>query len=171
MDRMFKSKQWLVFYTKSRHEKTIRDHLTKQGYKVYLPLLKERRKWSDRKKWVEFPLFKSYLFIKIIPKDVIYALKNPGIIRLVKFGGKPAIVQDKTIADLKLINEGNYDIKVVDNFMKGDKVKVRLGPLKGLEGEVITINNKKRLMINIEAIKQSIHIRIKKEYLSKIIIK
>jgi ribosomal protein L24 len=55
--------------------------------------------------------------------------------------------------------------------MKGDKVKVRLGPLKGLEGEVITINNKKRLMINIEAIKQSIHIRIKKEYLSKIIIK
>ena len=57
-------KYWIAVYTKPRHEKTVENELQKKGYEVYLPLLKERRKWSDRKVWVEFPMFRSYIFVK-----------------------------------------------------------------------------------------------------------
>ena len=67
-------KKWIAVYTKPRHEKTVALELGKKGIESYLPLLKERRKWSDRKKWVEFPLFRSYVFVKIELKNVISLL-------------------------------------------------------------------------------------------------
>ena len=69
-------KKWFAFYTKSRQEKSVHNTLINNGYEVYLPLLRERKKWSDSKKWVEYPLFKSYLFIKIEPKTLYICIKN-----------------------------------------------------------------------------------------------
>ena len=65
------SKKWLAVYTKPRHEKFVEKELKKKGIEVYLPILKERRKWSDRKKWVSFPLFRSYIFVKIEIKNAL----------------------------------------------------------------------------------------------------
>ena len=64
MDSQKDHKKWIAVYTKPRHEKTVENELLKKGFEVYLPILKERRKWSDRKKWVEFPLFRSYIFVR-----------------------------------------------------------------------------------------------------------
>ena len=66
--------QWIVVRSKPRAEKVAFDQLMKKGIEVYLPLVKERRKWSDRKKWVELPLFSSYLFAKVELKNSIYIL-------------------------------------------------------------------------------------------------
>ena len=63
------SKIWVAVYTRPRHEKTVKKEFQKKGFEVYLPMLKERRKWSDRKKWVEFPLFRSYVFVRIKIKN------------------------------------------------------------------------------------------------------
>ena len=68
------SKKWLAVYTKPRHEKTVEKKFQKKGFEVYLPMLKERRKWSDRKKWVEFPLFRSYIFVRTKLKNALYQL-------------------------------------------------------------------------------------------------
>ena len=78
------SEKWIAVYTKPRHEKTVSNDLYKKGYEVYLPLLREKRKWSDRKKWIEFPLFKSYLFVNntIIPQSIPYPELKTGYINV-----------------------------------------------------------------------------------------
>ena len=68
------AKKWIAVYTKPRHEKLVEKELQKKGYEVYLPILRERRKWSDRKKWVDFPLFRSYLFVKVQIKNSLSTL-------------------------------------------------------------------------------------------------
>ena len=161
-------RQWFAFYTKSRHEKSVSAALSNGGYEVYLPLLKERRKWSDRKRWVAFPLFKSYIFIKIEAKDSIFALKTPGIVKMVKFGDKPSPVPDDTIKSLKLMIDGGYNLKPTDYFIKGDPVIVKDGPLKGLRGEIKTIHNQENFIIHIEAIQHSVSIKINRAYLSRL---
>ena len=160
-------KKWFAFYTKSRHEKSVHNTLINNGYEVYLPLLRERKKWSDRKKWVEYPLFKSYLFIKIEPKDSIFALKTPGIVRMIKFGNSPSPIPNQIILSLKLMLEGGYNPQPTDYFLKGDPVIIKDGPLKGLEGEIIKVHNEERFIIHVHTIKHSISIKIDRAYLSR----
>ena len=74
-------------YTKARHEKVVASELEKKVLN-YLPILRERRKWSDRKKWVELPYFKSYLFVKTTNNDRISLANTPGLVKVVMFGGK-----------------------------------------------------------------------------------
>ena len=161
-------KQWFAFYTKSRHEKSVHSILKNMGYDVYLPLLKERRKWSDRKKWVTYPLFKSYIFIKIEAKDSIFVLKTSGIVRIVKFGNKPSPILEDTIKSLKLMIDGGYNPQPTDYFIKGDPVVIKDGPLKGLKGEIAIIHNQERLIIKVDAIEHSFSIKISRAYLSRL---
>ena len=161
-------KQWYAFYTKSKHEKSVEKTLISKGYEAYLPLLKERRRWKDRKKWVSFPLFKSYIFIKIEAKDSIFVLKTPGIVRMVKFGDKPSPVLEDTINSLRLMIDGGFNPQPTDYFMKGDPVIIKEGPLKGLEGEIATIHNQERFIIKVDAIEHSFSIKISRAYLSKL---
>ena len=160
-------KQWFAFYTKSRHEKSVSNTLNSNGFEVYLPLLRERKKWSDRKKWVEYPLFKSYIFIKIEPKDSIFALKTPGIVRMIKFGNKPSPIPNQIILSLKLMIEGGYNPQPTDYFLKGDPVIIKDGPLRGLEGEIIKVHNEERFIVHVHTIQHSISIKIDRAYLSK----
>ena len=82
------NKKWISIYTKSRHEKVVAKKLVENGFEVYLPMLREKRKWSDRKKWVEFPLFKSYMFVKTEIKESISIVKVPNVVKIIRFGKK-----------------------------------------------------------------------------------
>ena len=95
------------------------------------------------KKWIEYPLFKSYLFIRTQLKNSIFILKTPGIIRIVKFGDKIAIVNANHINAIKLMISGGYKPNSTDYFIKGDPVQVIDGPLKGIEGEVHQMNRRR----------------------------
>ena len=91
------NKQWIVVRSKPRSEKVVYKELVSKNIEAYLPLLKERRKWSDRKKWVEFPLFSSYLFARIDIKNSIFVLQTQGVNSIVKFGKQIAIVQNLSL--------------------------------------------------------------------------
>ena len=162
------SKKWLAVYTKPRHEKTVKKELQKKGFEVYLPILKERRKWSDRKKWVEFPLFRSYIFVRIKIKNALFVLQTMGVVKVVKFGGEVAIVQNKSIEAIKLMIEGGYNPEPLDYFVKGDPVEVSDGPLKGLVGEVIRLDKDDRLLIRVDTIQHSVSVQINRGFLKPI---
>ena len=83
MDSDQDSKKWIAIYTKPRYEKTVKKEFQKKGFKVYLPMLKERRKWSDRKKWIEFPLFRSYLFVRTKLKNSLFVLQTLGVVKII----------------------------------------------------------------------------------------
>lgn len=159
------NEKWIAVYTKPRHEKTVEKELQQKGFEVYLPLLRERRNWSDRKKWVEFPLFRSYVFVRIELKNTLYILQTIGVVRVVKFGEDAAIVNDDHIRAIKLMIEGGYNPKAMDYFVKGDAVEVKDGPLKGLVGEVVRLDNHDRLVVRVDAILHSISVQIDRAFL------
>ncbi|MBT3180346.1 MAG: UpxY family transcription antiterminator [Candidatus Marinimicrobia bacterium] len=161
-------KYWIAVYTKPRHEKTVENELQKKGYEVYLPLLKERRKWSDRKVWVEFPMFRSYIFVKTELKNALFVLQTIGVVKVIKFGGEVAVVQDSSIQAIKLMIEGGYIPEATDYFVKGDPVEVKEGPLKGLIGEITRVDNHDRFLVRVDAIQHSVSIQIDRGYLKSI---
>ena len=162
------SKKWLAVYTKPRHEKTVEKEFLKKGFEAYLPILKQRRKWSDRKKWVEFPLFRSYIFVKTEIKNALFVLQTLGVVKVVKFGGEVAVIQDESIEAIKLMIEGGYNPEPLNYFIKGDPVEVKDGPLKGIVGEVIRLDKNDRLLIRVDAIQHSISIQINLGFLKPI---
>ena len=139
-----------------------------KGFEVYLPLLKERRKWADRKIWVEFPLFKSYIFVRIEIKNSIFIIQNPGVVKIVKFGNKIAVIQNNIINALRLMIDGGYKPKTTDYFLKGDPVIVQEGPLKGIRGEIKEVDKNDRLIIHIDALQHSISVKINRDFLKNL---
>ena len=160
-----KQKSWIAVYTKARHEKIVKEEFIKKGFETYLPLLRERRKWSDRKKWVEFPMFRSYVFVRIYLNEILPVLETSGVVRIISFGLKPAVINDKHITNIKLILNGGYKPQNTDFFTRGDKVIVNQGPLKGIHGEIVRMDNHDRLILRINEIKNAISVKIEKQFL------
>lgn len=161
-------KYWVAVYTKPRHEKSVEKELTNKGFETYLPILRERRKWSDRKKWVEFPMFRSYVFTYIAFNQQLIVLETIGVVKIIKFGNDPAIVRDDQIANIKLMIDGGYNPTPTDYFLRGDFVIVNDGPLKGLEGEVVRLDDHDRLVVRIDAIQHSISVQIERRFLKNL---
>ncbi len=95
------NKHWYALYTKSRNEKKVHQLLEEAGIESYLPLIKTLKQWSDRKKWVEEPLFKSYIFVQVQANQYYHVLNIPGIVRYITFEGKAVIVPEKQILAIK----------------------------------------------------------------------
>ncbi len=161
-------KNWIVVRSKPRSEKIAYAQLKEKGIEAYLPLLKERRKWSDRKKWVEFPLFSSYLFVKIEIKNSIFVLQTNGVSSLVKFGEEIAIVQDEVINAIRLAIDGGYQLRPAEYFIAGNAVEVIEGPMRGVKGIVAQLKGKDRLVIKIDAIQQALSIDIDTRFIKNI---
>src|SRR6185369_3363320 len=87
--------KWLVFYTKSRHEKKVKDFLTRKGFDVFLPVHKVMRQWSDRKKKVEVPLFNSYIFVFESEGKIQDILQAPGVSWNIRHNNKPAVLRQE----------------------------------------------------------------------------
>lgn len=158
-------KKWIAVYTKSRHEQIAINELSKKDIESFCPMFKERRQWSDRKKWVHFPLFRSYVFARIYLKENIFVLQTIGVNKIVKFQNKISIIPDQVINDIKNIVDGGYKIQQVDYFIKGDEVSVVSGPLKGINGIIQELKGDSRLIMKVEAIRQAFSIEISSEQL------
>ena len=96
-------KRWYALYTRSRHEKKVDYQLREKGIESYLPLQRVLRKWSDRKKWVEEPLFRCYVFVHVDPANRLRALQTFGVVRFVTFSDEPAVVRDDEIENIRRI--------------------------------------------------------------------
>ena len=158
-------KKWIAIYTKSRHEQIVINELSKKDIESFCPMFKEKRQWSDRKKWVHFPLFRSYVFARIHLKENIFVLQTIGVNKIVKFQNKISIIPDQVINDIKNIVDGGYKIQQVDYFIKGDEVSVVSGPLKGVNGIIQDLKGDSRLIMKVEAIRQAFSIEISSEQL------
>ena len=161
-------KSWYAIYTHPRSEKRVLESLEEINIEAYLPLQKKLRKWSDRKKWVEVPLINSYLFVRINEKNYFDVLNVQGVSRYICFEGKAAIIPDKQIETLKLAVDNDPDLEVTsENINKGDNIIVKAGPFIGLKGKLVDFKGKKKVVISIDNIGQSMLINIPIKYLEK----
>lgn len=152
--------RWYALYTRPRHEKRVDRQLKQKGIESYLPLRKELRQWSDRKRWVEEPLFRCYVFVRIPLQDYILALQTHGVVRMVSFNGRPAPIPDEQIEAVRRILEEIRTVEPVSYLVIGQRVEVIKGPLAGIRGVLIQKRNQNRLVIAIDSIRQAISIEI-----------
>ena len=144
-----KTPPWLVLYTKPQQERKLALRLQKLGFEVYCPVRKTVKQWSDRKKKVEEPLFKSYLFIKMFVHQRDEIVWVPGFSGFVFWLGKPAMVRQKEIEAVEqFLGKVNHDSIAVQTFEKGQHVKINSGPLAQQSGVVLRVSkNKVTLLI------------------------
>ena len=163
-----REKHWLAVYTKPRHEKTADNELMKKGIECYLPLVKRRRFWKDRKKWVWMPLFRSYLFAHIPLNETLYLLQTYGVHHIVKIGGKYAVVPDGQVEAVRKMLEGGYVPDAHDYFDIGDEVEIGGGPLVDMRGILSRKAGETRFVIRVDGIQQAISVHIDAEMLKPV---
>ena len=128
--------KWYVLYTKPRSEKKTALMLEKSGIRVYCPTISEVRQWSDRKKTIEVPLFKSYLFVYLAPNEREVVYEAPGVVRYLFWLNRPAVVKDEEIETLKKwLSRDVVSVKVHD-LKVGDHLNVIEGPFTGKKGVI-----------------------------------
>jgi transcriptional antiterminator RfaH len=154
------SYKWYPIYTRSKAEKKVYEELFKKGIECYLPLKKVEKQWSDRKKIIEEPLLKSYLFIYISAQEHAEVLKTYGVARFIYFSGKIASMPTKQIEDLKLLLATDSELELIEQDIKiGQKVLVKAGPFKGIIGELVSLNSKKSLILRLENLGLALNIK------------
>lgn len=152
---------WFALYTKSRHEKLVDRELQKKGLETFLPLRKVTRDWSDRKKIIEEPLFKGYLFVHMPLKERFTVLNTVGAVRFIgKSAGEPVAVPEKELLTVRQFIEQEIQIDPFPYLKEGDKVYVRSGPFKGAEGFIVRKDRHCRLVISLDMLMQSVSVVI-----------
>jgi len=144
---------WFALYTKARAEKKVYEELRQKGLEVYLPMRKELRQWSDRKKWIESPIINSYIFVHIQMEDYRQVFESKGVVSYVSHKGKAISIPDREIEAMKRTVESNLTFNVeTSTIRKGQTITVASGPLKGVTGEVVEIQGSKRFYLRISHI-------------------
>ena len=156
------NRKWFAIYVKSRSEKKVHKLLEEIGVESFLPLITRIKQWSDRKKKVDEPLFRSYLFVNIPLTDYYKILQVPGVVKFVNFESKPVSIPDNQIIAIKqyISDSDLHDDINYDDFKEGELVRIKSGQMRDLVGRFVKIKGKHRVIIEIEAVGQSLPINI-----------
>lgn len=137
------TRKWLAVYTRPRWEKKVDQLLKEKGTESYCPLNKVRRKWSDRVKIVEEPLFKSYVFVKVSEEERTKVRMTAGVINFVYWEGRPAVIKEREIAVIRKFLDEYENVEVLPMALEVDqRVKITTGPLMDQEGKVLALRHK-----------------------------
>ncbi|HRG83672.1 MAG TPA: UpxY family transcription antiterminator [Chitinophagaceae bacterium] len=137
------TRKWLAIYTRPRWEKKVNQLLTEKGFESYCPLNKVRRKWSDRMKLVEEPLFKSYVFVKVTERERSAVRMTNGAINFVYWDGKPAIVKEREISAIRRFLDEHEQVEARPvNLKLNDRVRITNGTLMDHEGKIVALRHK-----------------------------
>ncbi|EDM37124.1 hypothetical protein PBAL39_04978 [Pedobacter sp. BAL39] len=154
-------KKWYPVCTQSRAEKKAYSELTRKNITSYLPLQRQMKQWSDRKKWVEEPLIRSYLFVHISRQQQAEVLMTSGIARFIYFSGHIASMPEQQIEQLKLLTASPYELEITENnLLEGEKITIKAGPLQGMSGEVVAYRSQKKLLVRMTELNHAILVHI-----------
>jgi len=166
-----KMKQWKAVYVNVRHEKKIQQKLQELGIEAYVPVQRQLRQWSDRKKWVDVVLIGGYVFVRVSPEERDRVFEAEGVLNYVRYDGKDATIRDSEIEQIKKFIASGYPVFVEQNTIqplkKGASVKIDSGPFKGLKGEVLRENDTGYIELYIESLNIFLKICLPKSELTK----
>jgi len=157
--------QWYAIYTRANAERKLYNNLKENNIECYLPTRKVQKVWSDRKKFVEEPLFRCYIFVKVSYKEFFAALNTAGVVCYVSFGGKAQAIPESQINNIKtFLAQSEHEVTVsYERIQKGVEVEVLYGSLKGIKGEVINVSGQSRLLIRIDSLNCNLYANISRE--------
>jgi transcription antitermination factor NusG len=151
---------WWALYTRHQHEKKVADMLLNKGFEVFLPIYESMRRWKDRSKMVSLPLFPCYVFVRGGMDRRLQVVTTPGVYMLLTCGENIAIIPESEIQAIRATVEGPFQVEPHPFLRCGERVRVKHGPLEGIEGVLVRKKNLFRLVLSVEMLAQSVAVEI-----------
>ena len=158
---------WFALSVKSRFEKSVANFLANRGYESFLPLYKARRQWSDRIKETEVPLFPGYLFCRFDIHNRLPILMIPGVQHVVGGAQLPAPIDDNEMSALRTVIHAGLSRQPWPFLQIGDRVKIERGSLAGVEGILLQIKGRHRLVLSVSLLQRSVAVDIDSAWVSR----
>src|SRR5437870_9319433 len=155
--------RWYALYVRQRYEKIVASGLASRGYEVFLPTYQSRRRWSDRTKVLELPLFSGYTFCRFDFQQRLPILTVPGVNFIVGFGKTPTPVDVRELDAVRVVAKSGLPCEPWPLLKAGHLVRVEHGPLAGLEGFVLNIKNADRLVISVNLLGRSVAVQLERD--------
>ncbi|HYA23191.1 MAG TPA: UpxY family transcription antiterminator [Terriglobales bacterium] len=155
-----REQNWYALYTCPRHEKSVAEQIERRRFSCFLPLYRSVRRWKDRRKELELALFPGYVFVCMALEKKLQVLQVPGVVRLVSFNGRPAALQAGEIEALRERLSANTKIQPHPYLRRGRRVRVRSGPMQGLEGIIVRRKDSCRVVFSVDLIMRSVSVEV-----------
>ena len=156
---------WFAILARTSREKSACLLLENAGYECFLPISKYMRRWSDRMREVEVPLFPGYLFCRMNPNDRLPVLMTPGVIQIVGTGKTPIPVEEQEIAAIQRVEKSGLSTMPWPYLQVGHVARIEEGPLRGMTGIVIRIKSGLKLVLSVNLLQRSIAVEIDRNWI------
>jgi transcription antitermination factor NusG len=154
---------WFALHLRSNHEQVAGIHLRERGYEQFAPSYKVERRWSDRTKLMDQYLFPGYIFCRFNPNDRLPILTVPGVIDVVGFGKSPQQIPDVEIERVRRMVESGLPITPYPYLEVGQAVLIERGPLSGIEGILVEVKGRMRLVVSVNLLRRSVSAEVDRE--------
>jgi transcription elongation factor/antiterminator RfaH len=151
---------WYALQVRARQEAGVAAQLEGQGFERFLPFYKLRKRWSDRVKEFDAPLFPGYLFCRFDPHNRLPILKTPGVVQIVSFNNIPAAVDESEIASIQRLVASGIQHQPCPFLNVGDRVRINSGALQGMEGILTDVKGARRLVLSVSLLQRSVAVEI-----------
>jgi len=159
---------WFALQVRSRYENIVTAHLSGMSYESFLPLYMCRRRWSDRFKEIECPLFPGYVFCRLNPLDRLPILMIPGVSLIVGMGKTPISIDEVEIAAIQSAVKSGLPSQPWPFVQIGQRVRIEHGPLCGLEGVLLDFRGRHRLVLSVTLLQRSIAVQVENAWVTPI---
>ena len=151
---------WHALYTRHQHEKVVTQALMGKGFEVFLPQYRAVHQWKDRQKDILLPLFPNYVFIRGGLDRMLSIVTTPGVHSLVSWGARPAVIPSEEIEAVRRLIESPLKVEPHPFLKCGDLVRIKSGPLEGIEGILVRKTRGVRLVLSVEMLSRSAAVEV-----------
>ena len=151
---------WYAITVKHQHEQSVRSMLEFKGWEALAPTYRGCRRWSDRLKELDLPIFAGYVFCRFPYLEKLRVLDTPGVVKLVAFGTRPAEVPEEEIAAIQTVVASRLPARPWPYLKPGDRVRIERGPLRGVEGTLLREKDRLHLVIGVEMLQRAMAVEV-----------
>jgi len=160
---------WYAVQVKTTHEKRVATFLDLEGLRYFLPLYESRRRWSDRVREVELPLFPGYIFCSFGPIRRVAVLKTPSVVRIVGVGYTPTAIDDREMAALQAVVSSGVRAMPHPFIQVGKRVRIDGGAFSGAEGIITNLRKPNQVVLSVTLLQRSIVVEIDRAWVKPIL--
>jgi transcription antitermination factor NusG len=159
---------WFALRVKPNHEKSVATILRGKGFEEFLPLFRVRRRWTDRVKFVNLPLFPGYLFCRLNLDNRMPLLTTPGLLYIVGNGRTPEPVDESEIVAIHSVLRSGLPFAPWPSLVIGQKVRLEKGPLRGLEGVLNRVGNQHKIYVSVTLLQRSVSVEVDSDWVRSV---
>jgi transcription termination/antitermination protein NusG len=158
--------RWYALRTRSRFEAVTAAALRDKGFDEFLPVWRSRRRWSDRVKELDLPLFPGYVFCRFSARDKFPVLDSPGVLHIVSAGTRLIPIEDREIEGVRMVCDAGVPAVPWNEGVAGQRLMVVKGPLKGVEGTLVRVKDQYRLVVSISLLQRSVSAELQRDWIT-----